>query len=280
MTEEVSQEIEENAAPLTDESAPSPADTAEENDKPSNEEAEAKESEAEADSGDKKGNRVQKRINELTREKYEALREKEELEERLKALEAKMAPSEPQKPTLAGCDYDEATFEAKLDEYYRAKQSYESETKSYQDRQAEAQQRQQAESQERAQKFAQRIQAEKSAYDNFDEYANDPTFAAICNTMSQDLVDAVRDSENPTALTYHLATNLDVTERLASMSPIRAAQELVRLEAKLTLPESKKVSDAPPPMKPVVGKQAKDKSLYDESDIDEWLRIRNAQIQR
>lgn len=266
--------VEQSAAPEIDDSAPSTEDTTDEQGNSNDDEGEGSD-----DSGKKGQNKVQKRINELTREKYEALREKEALEERLRKLEERTAPREPQKPRMADFDYDEGKYEEALDSYYRSKMEYESDVNSKKSYEQQLQAQKQQEAQEKAIRFSQKVATEKAQFEDFDVYTNDPTFNAICNAMSQDIIEVVRDSEVSTALTYHLATNLDDAEKLVRMSPVRAAQELVRLEAKLQLPKTKRVSDAPAPIKPVGSSSPGDKDP-EKMTIEEWTEWRNAQIKR
>lgn len=265
---------EQPAAPETDDSAPSTEKSTDEQGDSTDEESESTD-----DSAKKSQNKVQKRINELTREKYEALREKEALEERLRKLEERTAPREPQKPRMSDFDYDESKFEQAMDNYYRSKLEYETDINSRKSQEQQLQVQKQQEAQEKAIRFSQKVAAEKSQFQDFDAYTNDQTFNAICNAMSQDIVDVIRDSEVSTALTYHLATNLDEAEKLVRMTPVRAAQELVRLEAKLQLPKTKKVSDAPAPIKPI-GSTSPSGKDPEKMTIEEWTEWRNAQIKR
>jgi hypothetical protein len=81
--------------------------------------------------------------------------------------------------------------------------------------------------------------------------------------MDPDLRHLIQTSDKNIALAYHLGTNLDVAERIASLSPVLAAREIALLESRLETPKPKTVSNAPPPVKPVNGGSVKEKDISD-----------------
>lgn len=218
---------------------------------------------------------AQARIEQLAREKNDERRQREALEKRLKELEAAQPKPEPAKLPVesdfddyeqyqsAVADYAAEVALSKLDEKNQAQQ-----------RQAE-QQRLNAEAEKKAEAFRDKIAAEKSMYEGFDSKLNDPTFADIASRMSGDVVMMLQESEKATALTYHLASNLDVADRIASLPPIQAARELTKIELALEVPSAKKISEAPDPIEPVDGNTSSDDP--DKMSTDEWIAWRNRQ---
>jgi len=61
---------------------------------------------------------------------------------------------------------------------------------------------------------------------------------------------AIVESELGPQVLYHLATNPEVAERIADLSPVRQVVELGKLEGTLTAPAPKKPSSAPAPITP------------------------------
>lgn len=220
---------------------------------------------------------VQKRINELTREKYQLREEKKALEDELQQLRSK-TQQEPIKPKLADFGSD-AEYEAALDQYYASKQAFDSTQASSKQTQEQATQRKQTEQAQAAQKFVTDLQREKANYQGIDEVMADPAFAAITRQMDPEIVTLIQGSAKNVALAYHLGTNLEVAEKIASLSPIHAAREIALLESRLETPKPKTVTNAPPPVKPVAGGSVNQKDIYDPSLSDkEYNEMRRKQI--
>lgn len=105
--------------------------------------------------------------------------------------------------------------------------------------------------------------------------------------VSQAVQQAIIESENGPALMYELAKNRAEYERINSLSPLAAAREMGRLEAKVAAstekaPETKKVTSAPKPLAPVgKGKGVVAKSISDpDLSFSEYERLRREQIKR
>lgn len=67
------------------------------------------------------------------------------------------------------------------------------------------------------------------------------------------IVETIADMDRGPEVAYHLANNKAELLQLAEMSPMRAAIELGKIEARLVFPKPKTRSTAPPPIKPLKG---------------------------
>lgn len=211
-------------------------------------EAQADTGDSSADSEKESKNKVQKRIDQLTREKYEAKRQAEEYRKQLEAQKPKAEAPKPPKES----EFDD------LDEYEQAKLEYAADMAAYKLKQDQAKEQEQQRAneartkvQERTKKYVERIQSEATQYEGFFDKVSDPVFSDIVNQMDVELVGLIQESDKATALTYALANDIELTARLSQLSPIQAARELALIEAKIDVPQPKKVSEAPEPIKPI-----------------------------
>lgn len=127
---------------------------------------------------------------------------------------------------------------------------------------AEVQAKEVAEELTSHQRTAQAVEMERLAMlrDEFEQAANDartryPDFdqareAAAANT-SVAVSQMVVESESAAELAYHLGKNPDVARALSKMPPLAAAREIGKIEASLSMPKPKLVSNAPAPISPV-----------------------------
>lgn len=232
------------------------------------------------DDSSKPSKGVGKRIDELTRNWREAERRAERHERALFDLlqQQRAEPTKPPPPeptthkTLADFEFDEAKYQAHLFEQAEARgaAAAERKLKEYQERETNA--RRSTEFAAREREFA------KSTADYF-EVTRSPSL-----NITQSMAEAVAESEEAAAVLYYLGKNPDVTDRIAALSPLAAAREIGRIEAKL-LTEREKVkaplvSKAPPPtpkleaVEPAVDKDP------DQMPIEEWRRMREKQLAR
>lgn len=131
--------------------------------------------------------------------------------------------------------------------------------------------------------YADRAEAARDKYDDFDEvvqrHPNDGG-PAISTAMAE----VIKASEMGPELAYHLGKNPDESKRIWALPPYLQAMELGRLEAKLVAnPPVKKTSSAPDPITPV--RRGASISSYDPTDprslkmdSDAWIKARNAQV--
>ncbi len=81
----------------------------------------------------------------------------------------------------------------------------------------------------------------------------------------------IEECDNPAAVLYHLAKNVEEAERIASLPGHKQAREIWALDAKLkSTPAPKKASNAPEPITPVGGKTVKGDDEPDAKDTKAW----------
>lgn len=131
------------------------------------------------------------------------------------------------------------------------------------------QQRTQADRQVELQKsFQQHLAKGSEKYDDFEEVALDPSVP-----INQYMAEVITESEIGADVAYYLAKNRAEAQRISTLSPLAAAREIGRIEAKLlTAPTEPKVSSAPSPIIPVAGKAgvSKDPTEMTQKEFDSW----------
>jgi len=221
---------------------------------------------------DEKGRFVpQERLNEVTRARREAERGLEsertraaQLERELEQYRTQRQPEQTQRsdaPTLEDYDFDLGKWSAAVAEH------------------AESKARALVES-EFSTREAQRNH--QSVTENFasksEQYAKDnPTYVADLTALDEviqfpkETLELVYGLENSPAVAHHIAKDFELADRISRMSPLNAALEIGRLEARLSAPKAKPVSNAPSPT-PTIGGGAIN-PLKDESRMTdaEWL---------
>lgn len=136
------------------------------------------------------------------------------------------------------------------DKYVDALTTYKTEKKLSEWRRDE--ERRQADTQRQAKVagLQEKLNAGYQKYPDFEEVALDPTVP-----ITQTVHDLLAESEAPEDVAYYLGKNRAEAVRIARLTPIQAAREIVRIEAEMKNtnpnPTNKKVTGAPPPIKPV-----------------------------
>jgi len=211
---------------------------------------EAKE-EATATEDRKQNPKLEKRFSEITKQREAAREEarkereaREAMEVRLKEVEARSAPQE------AKADNGEPQPNQFTDmyEYAKALTDYQVEK-----RMSEIETRKQAEQQQNEKKqvidsFVKRVEAAKASLPDFDEMVGSADV-----TVSNEVRDAIWESDVGPQILYHLAENPDVAEKLKSMTVAAANRFIGKLEAQFE-PQTKPVvgkSKAPAPINPI-----------------------------
>lgn len=97
--------------------------------------------------------------------------------------------------------------------------------------------------------------------------------------ISQAMADAIKLSPQSHELAYYLGKNKEESARISELSPLAAARELGKIEAKLSLPtpiKAKKTTDAPAPIKPIgsEGSMVKDPA---QMSMEEYYAYRSRQ---
>lgn len=222
---------------------------------------------------------VGKRIDELTAQRRSAERRAEKLERLLEQAlavrqqEAQPAP-EPVKPVSAPTIDQFDTHE----EWYRALARYEADQMRREwetsQKQAEAQRaktEQQTAFQKRAEEF-------RLAHPDFDDVVfTDET------PISEVMAEAIAISEKGPQVAYHLGLNRDEARRIFDLSlrnPVAAGLEIGRLEARLSLPQPRTTTKAPPPIQPLSAGGGTLSPDPDKMTTDEWLKWRRETLRK
>lgn len=221
---------------------------------------------------------VGKRIDELTRLRREAERERDSWREMAMRSQPTPNPEPDQTPkTLADFQYDEAKYQNYL--FTTAEQR------------AVRAAEQRLQEQARNANEARRTQSFKSRESTFAKTQADYYEVAHNESVpiSSAMAEAIAESEEGPALAYHLGKNPDIAEQIASLSPLAAARELGRIEARL-LTEREKVrapvvSKAPSPVPKIEGVDPAITVRPDSADSDkmsdaEWMRKREKQLRK
>lgn len=131
--------------------------------------------------------------------------------------------------------------------------------------------------QEAAEDFLERAEELKTSIPDSD--ATFEAFLKMGGQFASHVVEELHESEKGPLLAYQLAKNPQLAHALNNMSPRDAAREIGRLEAKLSLPQPRKNTSAPPPLKPLSGGAApsKDIAVLAKTDLTAFIKQRNAE---
>lgn len=225
--------------------------------------------------GETEEEKARKSRNERRREAkermQEALREAEsartETERKLKAIQ-EQAKSLPKPKQSDFGDYEE--YQAALSAYHglvamdrREAQRIEAEARVQHEREKAI--RQQGE-QEDARNWATQMEDARTRYADFDVVALQQ--APIDDRMAKMIV----QSDVAADIAYHLGKNPHLGTQMAGMSDVEMARAVGRLEAQLSAPKPRTVSNAPEPIAPVRGKAtaAKDPASMSSAEYRAW----------
>lgn len=223
-----------------------------------------------ADKQDKSNPKIEKRFSELSEKRNaaearaaekeaEATREREAriaAEKKVTDLEAKLNPpkkesadAKPQASQFADAfEYAEALAEWSAEQALLNRDKQESERKAQADREKVVS------------TWKQRLEAAKTDLPDYDEM-----IASSDVAVSNEVRDAILDSDVGPKILYHLASNPEIAASLAAKSVPAALREIGKLEAKFSTPEAKptetakpapKPSGAPAPINPLKGANA------------------------
>ncbi len=225
-----------------------------------------------------KAGRFQKRIDRLTKRAAEAERRAEEAERRLNE-KADAKPAD--KATTA--EPDPSSFDD-YDDYLEALSAWEDKG----DKPEPPAQRDEVKDAPKdeavSQEFTEALEDVNEAFaetrkqhSDFDEVIAQPDLL-----ITQEMVIAMAEADDPGAIAYHLGKNKAEATRIATLSPIAQAREIGKLEAKLSVTPaapSKKTTNAPDPIAPVKGSDSTQKALTD-MDFNEYEQAANAREQK
>lgn len=113
------------------------------------------------------------------------------------------------------------------------------------------------------------IEMARSKYDDFDDVmAGTP--------ITPEMAEAITESEIGHDLAYWLGQHPDEAKRIAKLTPLAAAKEIGRIEARLQTPSPKKPTAAPAPIRPV-GTSPSVTPDPEKMSVSEWMAWRNKQ---
>ena len=227
---------------------------------------------------DDKGRFVpQERVNEITRARREAERRADALERELYQVRSQQpAQHQPQSneapPSLADFGWDMDKWAQALTQHATAQAEARAEQRFQQQSQRQHQQTVE-------QQFEQRSQAYAKTHPDFDDAVSDLGRAVQFHPA---IVEAIGYSERGPELVHHLAQHLDEADRLARLPPHIAAVQLGRIEAQLSMPRSKPVTNAPNPPPTLGGGKAVVRTDLNDPEMPqaEWLAMRNSQLKK
>jgi len=212
------------------------------------------EDEATATEERKRNPKLELRFEKITKQREEARQEakrereaRESLEAKVRELEGKVAPKAETQPT--GEPKPENFSD--MYEYAKALTDYRVEQRMGEEKQKEAQAKQQAEREKVINAWTDRVKAAKSEMPDFDDMVGSADVV-----VSNEVRDAIFESDVGPRILYHLAENPEFAEKLSGMTVASALRSIGKLEAQFekTEPTSKTVvgkSKAPAPINPI-----------------------------
>ena len=205
--------------------------------------------------------KIEKRFSDLTRQREEARKDaerervkREELEARVRELEGKAAPKEApaepnEKPRAEqfkdAFEYAEALAEWSAEQAIANREKAEAERKAAEQRDATMRQ------------WADRVKSVRDELPDFDDMIGSSDVS-----VSDQVRDAILESDVGPRILYHLAENPEVATKLASLSTVSALREIGKMEARFekaatpteSTPETRpaaRASRAPAPISPI-----------------------------
>lgn len=230
-----------------------PVEVVEESEAPAAEKAEPTEER-------KQNPKIEKRFSEITKQREAARQEAErerqarlELENKVREMEAKLTPAKPQEPAEADPKPKPEQF-SDMFEYAEALSEWTADKRIREEKVKEAAQKAEQERQQLLNTWASRVQDFRAKTPDFDDMVGSADVV-----VSNEVRDAIFESDVGPQILYHLAENPDVAKKLSGLSPISALRMIGKLEAKLETPAPSeasretvvKTSKAPPPINPI-----------------------------
>jgi hypothetical protein len=197
------------------------------------------------------------------------------LNARIAELESQPAPGKgaPKPPRLEDFNYDQQAYEdARL--AFNTKQAVNEAIGQTQQQERESKIREAR--QELVEEFNEALPSVKERIPDYDQVMDS------CKVdLRKDVGDLILSSDKGPHLAYELAKNNGAKLReIQSLPPNEAARAIGRIEARLSLPQPKKQTQAPTPIKPPVGGAAPSRdpaSLAKSEDASDYIRFMNEQ---
>lgn len=226
--------------------------------------------------------KVDRRIARITAEKYQLKEQlereragKRELESLIAANEAK-AKLNQEEPRRDSFDDDEAYLKALTQWNYKIGRAEER----HQEAAAKYEKVKEVKPPEPAQTehpLKEAFEEGKTKYNDFERVVlgnqTNPIFTN--GDLASYTIDLLADSEVAHEVLYHLGKSHDESARLARLSPPAFAREIGKIEERLQHRPSKQTTKAPPPLKPVSGKDPVKTEVDPDKDPATWIRMRN-----
>ena len=223
------------------------------------------ETEAEVTDKPKQNPKLEKRFSELTRRAKQAEAEKQALEARLQELEAKVTPPAPTEKDILGEKPQASQFQDAF-EYAEALAEWSAEKAILEREKQEAERKVAEERNKVIQSWTQKLEKAKAELPDFDD------MVASSNVQVRDEVrDAILESDVGPQILYHLASDDELANKIATMPVHKALKELGKLEIQFERKEapaevkSEPVarSKAPAPIKPLAASKSGGDVLID-----------------
>ena len=212
---------------------------------------------------------VRKRIDKIVWQREEARREAEYW--RNKAAQPTKPEAETADPTKP--NVNDPKFKS-YDEYTEALTEWKVEQRIQKARDEFNHRSQKERMSETIQTFNERAEVVREKFPDYDELFE----RAV---ISEAMAPAIMDSEQGPELVVYLSKNPDVARKIYRLSPMQAAREIGKIEANLdNLLQTKTVTNAKPPLRPVKPSGEVPDGLDDKLDIKEWTKRRNKQLGR
>jgi hypothetical protein len=119
--------------------------------------------------------------------------------------------------------------------------------------------------------FLEKSEKAQAKYADFQEVVSNPTLS-----INEGMAEFISDSDSGPDIAYFLGKNPSKAAEIASLSPIKAARELTRIEAELSIKPQPKTSSAPAPINPV-GNRGGAAPTIASSDFSEYKKLRASQ---
>lgn len=203
----------------------------------------------------------QKRVDKLTKQKYDEKARADKLQAQLDAIEAEK--NKLTKPTLEDYSFDE-------DEYNKANHAYISQqaVNDYQQTQAEASKLAADQAEQTAKQEVFNAQVEALGKADFMEVANS------IPELPEGIAMALMSDDNGAALIYQIGNDIELANRLATMTPAQAFMTIGRLDVN-NVGEKKqvKVSSAPAPVKGIKASGSSTPKDIDKMTMAEFMAL-------
>lgn len=247
---------------------------------------EAQSSEEHGDDAPPKGKDAESRIKELNWKKKNAEEQAQywrDMYERREMMQRQQEAPRPEEPQLdipaAPVPPDRFDFDSDQ-EYQQAVSKYQQDHVKWfnsaietREKAALAKQQQtqrQAVFNERQQSLAQKVEAGRQKYVDFDSVVFNQSVP-----FSDAMTEAIIDAGNSADIAYHLGSNPQEAARIASLSPMQQIMEVAKLDVTIQ-GKQKKQTKAPPPSEPVQGGDTMVSRDPDKMSIEEWRKWRKS----